>query len=120
MWEKAVWGIFCGNWKAVLPVAESWEDEIWIYLTCYVDIATEKAIAQSKPIFDESGLPMDIWESRFVRALFSLSNCEIISGMNVLSVSPLTMFLPLWPIQKIPWSVVSQRMSSATVFDVLC
>ncbi|GAU93089.1 hypothetical protein RvY_05077 [Ramazzottius varieornatus] len=85
-WEKAVWGVLCGNYKAILPVAESWEDEVWIYSKCFVDIATEKAIAKSKPVFDGSGLPAHIWQNSFsledIFTAVATSENSVVSGQS--------------------------------------
>ncbi|OQV19628.1 hypothetical protein BV898_06402 [Hypsibius exemplaris] len=64
-WQRAVRGILCGNYDAVLPVAESWEDEAWIYFKCFLDAAFEKAIAQWRNNLGGEALSPDAWKNSF-------------------------------------------------------
>lgn len=66
-WQRAVWGVLCGNYAAAIPVAESWEDEAWIYFHCFIDYVVEQALALRGANADfsqmDSILPEEYWKS---------------------------------------------------------
>ena len=80
-WERAVRGIMCGNYEAALPVAESWEDEAWIYFKCFLDMAFEKAIAQWREQQGGEGLTAQAWMTRFVGMSSAYSHSVLIDWL---------------------------------------
>ncbi|GAB1607838.1 nuclear pore complex protein Nup107-like [Argonauta hians] len=44
IYEKAIYGGFCGNLDALLPVCHSWCDYLWAYFRTYVDQMVEEEI----------------------------------------------------------------------------
>ncbi|XP_055342836.1 nuclear pore complex protein Nup107-like isoform X2 [Paramacrobiotus metropolitanus] len=68
-WQRATWGILCGNYAATLPVACSWEDRLWIYLTCFLDLCIESMLCRTvsgivQPNTElASILPVEYWSS---------------------------------------------------------
>lgn len=43
-YEKAILGVLGGNLKSVLPVCNSWADQLWARLRCSIDVKIEKAL----------------------------------------------------------------------------
>ncbi|XP_030749921.1 nuclear pore complex protein Nup107 [Sitophilus oryzae] len=43
-YEKASIGVFCGYINSILPVCNTWEDFLWAYMKCMVDIRVESEI----------------------------------------------------------------------------
>lgn len=43
-YEKAIQGVLGGNLKSVLPVCDSWADQLWARLKCSIDVKIEKAL----------------------------------------------------------------------------
>lgn len=42
--EKALFGVLGGNLKSVLPVCNSWSDQLWARLKCSIEVNIEKAL----------------------------------------------------------------------------
>lgn len=47
--EKAILGVLGGNLKSVLPVCDSWADQLWARLRCSIDVKIEKALKNRVP-----------------------------------------------------------------------
>lgn len=54
--EKAILGIFGGNLKSVLPVCNTWADQLWARLRCSIDVKIESAL---RPERDNNIVPQD-------------------------------------------------------------
>lgn len=47
--EKAILGVLGGNLKSVLPVCDSWSDQLWARLRCSIDIKIERGLKSRIP-----------------------------------------------------------------------
>lgn len=65
LFEKASIGAFCGYVNAVLPVCNSWDDNLWAYMKTMVDVRVESEIRDS--VLKSNNylpLPEEYWAQR--------------------------------------------------------
>lgn len=53
-YEKAILGVLGGNLKSVLPVCDSWADQLWARLRCSIDVQIEKALRDADSVPQEN------------------------------------------------------------------
>lgn len=66
-YEKAILGVLGGNLKSVLPVCNSWADQLWARLRCSIDVQIEKALRSPEFVPQENrnltSYPKEFYES---------------------------------------------------------
>jgi len=83
--EKAILGVLGGNLKSVLPVCNSWSDQLWARLKCSIDVKIEKALRDPNIVPQENrnltDYPQEFYENyQSLRSIFkSIKELKIVS-----------------------------------------
>jgi len=90
--ERALYGLFGGNLKAVLAECRSWSDCVWVYYKLMVDLAIENKLQQSHNVLGKwqdalfktsPALPNEFWEQNL-----DLNDCSAIFDEIAASKDP--------------------------------
>lgn len=81
--EKAILGVLGANLKSVLPVCNSWSDQLWARLKCSIDVKIEQALRDSKFVQQENRTLADYPEEFYENYQDINSIFKSISDLNL-------------------------------------
>ena len=63
-YERAMYAVFSGNLAQLLTVCETWEDVLWAYTKCMIDVRVENELRHSYYQTEELAIPKSYWDTK--------------------------------------------------------